>query len=303
MSLKEVGDQLILTGPVVDGDAAKLQEALADNPTIRTIILRNSPGGGVRAGYAIGNLMREKGLRTAVSGYCYSSCSRMFLGGKVRVFTDDYPLSLTHVGFHGHYYMRGPQKGQLNNELVRRARLKNWIIQHSDGKADSDLVERWITIPVNIGMVHFFHPYLAQARNAATFFCERGPTPRMGVFGCEAITKNALDLGIATSSEMIKSNDQTELRASFPQIPSKTDYARIDELDKVPLTSERGLAEYKRYLEAATPKAFAIAPDKSASAWQSGELEAINRALARCAERAGKACRLYAVDNEVVWQP
>ena len=29
-------------------------------------------------------------MRTAVSGYCYSSCSRMFLGGSARYFTDDY---------------------------------------------------------------------------------------------------------------------------------------------------------------------------------------------------------------------
>ena len=304
MTLKAVGDQLILTGPVVGGDATTVRQALADIPAIGTIILRNSPGGDVRTGYAIGDLVREKGLRTAISGYCYSSCSRMFLGGKERVFTDDYPLALTHVGFHGHYFTDGPQKGQLNTELIRRAGLKNWILQHSDGRGDPDLVERWINIPVNIGMIHFFHPRLAQERNVTTLFCERGPIPRIGVFGCEAIAKNALDLGIATSPEMIKSNDQTELRASYPPVPPKTDFARIDELGKVPLTSGQGLAEYKRYLEAAPPKAFAIAPDKSAWAWQQSQgLEAIDRALVRCAERAGKACRLYAVDNEVVWQP
>ena len=95
MTLSEMGDQLILTGPVVAGDAGKVRRALAGNPAIRTVILRNSLGGDVPTGYEIGDLMREKGLRTAVSGYCYSSCSRMFLGGKERVFTDDYPLLMT----------------------------------------------------------------------------------------------------------------------------------------------------------------------------------------------------------------
>ena len=303
MTLNEVGDQLILSGPVVVGDAWKVRRALAGNPAIRKVILRNSPGGDVATGYEIGDLIREKGLRTAVSGYCFSSCSRMFLGGKERVFTDDYPLVLTHVGFHGHYYIQGPQKGQLNVQLVVRRGLKNWIIQHSDGKADPDLVERWINIPVDIGMIHFFHPRLAQERNAATFFCERGPATGAVVLSCEPIAKNAFDLGIATSLEMIKSNDQADLRASFPKIPPKTGYARIDEIDKVPLTSEQGLAEYKRYLQATPPKAFAIAPDKSAWAWQSSVLEAINRALDRCAERAGKPCLLYATDNDIVWQP
>ena len=250
MTLKEVGDQLILSGPVVDGDASKVRQSLANNPAIRTVILRNSPGGDVPTGYEIGNLMREKGLRTAVSGYCYSSCSRMFLGGKGRVFTDDYPLSLTHVGFHGHYYGPGPRKGELNKQLVDRRGLKDWIIRHSDGKADPDLVERWINIPVNIGMIHFFHPQLAKEHKVATFFCERGPASGPDVLGCEPIVKNALDLGIATSLEMISSNDQAKLRKTFPEIPSKTSYARIDEIDKVPLSSENGLVEYKRYLRA-----------------------------------------------------
>jgi hypothetical protein len=303
MTLKEVGDQLILSGPVVDGDASKVRQSLANNPAIRTVILRNSPGGDVPTGYEIGDLMREKGLRTAVSGYCYSSCSRMFLGGKGRVFTDDYPLSLTNVGFHGHYYTTGPRNGQLNKQLVDSRGLKDWIIRHSDGKADPDLVERWINIPVNIGMIHFFHPQLAQEHKVATFFCERGPALGPGVLGCEPIAKNALDLGIATSLEMTASNDQAEFRRTFPKIPPKTGYARIDETDKVPLASGKGLAEYKRYLQAPSPKAFAIAPDKSAWAWEAGRLDAIKGALDHCAQRSGKPCLLYAVDNDVVWQP
>ncbi len=303
MTLKEVGDQLILSGPVVDGDAEKVRRALEENTSLRTVVVRNSPGGYVPTGYAVGDLMREKGLRTAVSGYCFSGCSRIFLGGKERFFTDDYPLPMTHVGFHGHYYTSGPQNGELNRHAVRRWGLKDWIIRHSDGKADPDLVERWIHIPVSRGMIHFYHPDLVKSRNHATFFCERGPIPGKGVLGCEPIGKNALDLGIVTSLAMIKSNDQGELRASFPKKAPKTGYARIDELDKVPVGSEKGVGEYKRYLQAPPPKAFAIAPDKSAWAWQAGNIEAINIALSRCAERSGKPCLLYAVDDEIVWNP
>ena len=302
MTIKEVGDQLILSGAIVDGDTAKVRQALAKSTSIRTVVVRNSPGGYVPTAYEIANLMREKRLRTAVSGYCNSGCSRIFLGGVDRRFTDDYPLSLTNVGFHGHYYTSGPQNGQLNKQSVNSFGLKDWIIKHSDGKADPDLVERWINIPVNIGMIHFFHPQLAQEKKVATFFCERGPMPGMGIFGCEPINKNAFDLGVITTLEMMKSNDQEELRASLPRIPSKTAYARIDDLDKVPLKSEKGLTEYKRYLQAPSPKAFAIAPDKTSWAWQSGNIEAISVALSKCAERSRKPCSLYAVDNDIVWQ-
>lgn len=301
LSLKQVREQLFLSGPVEVGDDVTVQRALADNPAIRTIILRNSPGGNVRTAYAIGNMIRAKRLRTAVSGYCNSGCSRLFLGGTERLFTDDYPAYLTRVGFHGHYYTDGPLRGQLNRQLVQRAGLKNWIIEHSDGKADPDLVERWINIPVNNGFIYFFPPWIAEERKSATFFCERGAIAGAGIFGCEPISKNALDLGIITSLQTIGSLDQAELRASFPKIPPKTNYARIDDLNKLPVRSQQALAEYKRYLGAPPPKAFAIAPEKPAFAWMAGSMEAINNALARCAERAASPCRLYAVDSDVVW--
>ena len=132
MDLTVNGQQVILSGPVVGNEPARLADALSQIPSIDTVILRNSPGGNAPAGYRVGELIRVKGLRTAVSGFCYSSCSRMFLGGKRRYFTNDYPPEYTHIGFHGHY----DSNGRLLPELVHRLGLKNWIIQYSDGKAD-----------------------------------------------------------------------------------------------------------------------------------------------------------------------
>ena len=154
MELKVVGTQLILSGPVVGDEPGKVREALASSPGIDTVILRNSGGGDAPAGYQVGQLLRERGLRTAVSGYCYSSCSRMFLGGSARYFTDDYLPENNNVGFHGHY----DRMGHLNANLVRQYGLRDWIIKYSDGKADPALVERWINIPSSRGMIHFFHP-------------------------------------------------------------------------------------------------------------------------------------------------
>jgi len=107
MELAIAGNQLILSGPVVGNEPGKVQEALTSSPGIDTVILRNSPGGNAPAGYQVGQLLRERGLRTAVSGYCYSSCSRMFLGGSTRYFTDDYPPASKISGFKGHYDRMG----------------------------------------------------------------------------------------------------------------------------------------------------------------------------------------------------
>jgi hypothetical protein len=207
MELKVVGRQLILSGPVVGDEPAKVAEMLATSPEVDTVILRNSPGGNAPAGYQVGQLLRERGLRTAVSGFCYSSCSRMFLGGRTRYFTDDYPAERTEIGFHGHYYANG----RLNADLVSRYGLRDWIIKYSDGKADPELVERWINIPYSRGMAHFFDPALLSRDGASTFFCQ-GDEPTRVVFACEAIAKTALDLGVVTSLEIVHSADQAEVR-------------------------------------------------------------------------------------------
>src|SRR5260370_21319186 len=102
VELKLVENQLILSGSEVGDEPGKVRDALASAPGIETVILRNSPGGNAPSGYQVGQLFRERRLRTAVSGYCYSSCSRMFLGGSTRYFTDDYLPETINVGFHDH---------------------------------------------------------------------------------------------------------------------------------------------------------------------------------------------------------
>ena len=177
--------------------------ALASSPGIETVILRNSGGGNAPAGYQIGQLLRERGLRTAVSGYCYSSCSRMFLGGSARYFTDDYLPETNNVGFHGHY----DRMGHLNANLVRQYGLRDWIIKYSDRKADPALVERWINIPSSRGMIHFFHPGLVKRAGVSTFMCQGDESPG-SVFACEPIGRTALDLGIITSLNIVHSADR-----------------------------------------------------------------------------------------------
>jgi hypothetical protein len=296
MDLAVVKDQIILSGPVVGDEYGRVARMLASNPSVTTIILRNSLGGHIETGYRLGELFRAKGLHTAVSGFCYSSCSRMFLGGRQRSFTDDFPPEYTHVGFHGHY----GRDGRLIPGTVRELGLKAWIIRYSDGKADERLVERWINIPVNVGMIHFFHPELVKRDGTSTFMCQGGERTARGVFGCEPIGKNAMELGIVTSLDLVHSNDQQAARAGLGTKPPKSGFAAIDDTAKVPV-SAAGIVEYRRFLEYSPPRAFAIAPDGGTWGWIAGPIDAMRRALERCAERAKQSCRLYAVDDDVVW--
>ena len=208
MDAKAVDDQIILSGKVVDGDIARFKRALDANPGVTTIILRNSPGGDPWSGFRIGELIRKKSLTTAVSGYCYSSCSRMYLGGTRRIFTDDYPAEFTEIGFHGHY----KKDGTLDEPLMKKTGLRDWILRFLGDKADVELVGRWVMIPTSSGMARFFNPALVSRQGASAFFCS-GTEPRdLQPFGCEAIPKSALDIGVSTGTDIISSKDQAELR-------------------------------------------------------------------------------------------
>ena len=211
MEITVTSDQLILSGPVITGDYDAVESRLSSQPQIKMIILRNSPGGDAPTGYKLGELFRQKSMGTAVSGYCYSSCSRLFLGGKERYFTDDYPPNYTQIGLHGHY----DGKGDLNAASVNELHLKDWIIRFSDGKADQALVERWINIPRGTGLIHFYNPASVNMGGYSTFMCQGTEPSHPRIFDCERISKNALDLGIVTSLTLVHSRDQQQIRATI----------------------------------------------------------------------------------------
>jgi hypothetical protein len=95
----------------------------------------------------------------------------------------------------------------LNANLARQCGLRDWIIKYSDGKADPMLGERWINIPYSRGMIHFFHPGLLKRAGASSFMCQ-GDESADSVFACEPIDKTALDLGIITSLDTVRSADR-----------------------------------------------------------------------------------------------
>lgn len=145
--------QLVMSGRVEGNEFRHLKDWLEKYPDIDTIVLKNSPGGDAATGYTIGEYIREKGLTTAAAGYCLSSCSRMYLGGKKRYFSDELPAESTLVGFHGNY----------NNEgtLINTGRLKSWIMKYfnwneEQRKRFEPLVDQWVNTSNRRGFMYFF---------------------------------------------------------------------------------------------------------------------------------------------------
>jgi len=132
MAAYVVDDQLILSGQVVDGDARKVAQALASS-AITTVILRNSPGGDSVNGGQIAELLRQRGLRTAVSRFCYSVCGRMFLGGRTRQFTDDYAPEFCRISriLPGHHARPGERPAAGSARVVHP-------VQRRQGRSGAD---------------------------------------------------------------------------------------------------------------------------------------------------------------------
>ena len=208
MDIRTCGGQVILSGRVEGNEYRRVEDILSRNPEIRTAVLRNSPGGDADTGYRIGELFREKGIATYVSGYCRSSCSRFFLGGKERYFTDDYAAGDTYVGFHSNYRHDG--------QVVPGApsKLKRFIEKYSDGKADEALVDRWVNLRNRRGFAYFFHPQALKRQDGVSVLLCQGSEPGSERWSqCEKIAqRDALSMGIVTSLEFRRSCDAANLQ-------------------------------------------------------------------------------------------
>ena len=87
------------------------------------------------------------------------------------------------------------------------------------------------------------------------------------------------------------------------------DFAAVGHVEAVPFLNERGREGYRDWLSKKQPKAFVVAPNGTWNAtWgvpqnaSDESPEPMARALARCEKRA-QGCKVYAVDDRVVWVP
>ncbi len=84
--------------------------------------------------------------------------------------------------------------------------------------------------------------------------------------------------------------------------PAKTSFAPLEDVAVIPYLKDTGRAGYKTFLDKPVPRAFAIAPN-GAWAWSDGGEDPLKRALDRCNTNGKGACKLYAVDTDIVWTP
>ncbi len=89
--------------------------------------------------------------------------------------------------------------------------------------------------------------------------------------------------------------------SAAPALP-KTNFARVDDIDAVPYLAASGRAAYREYQARMTPRAFAVSPS-GAWCWAEEGEDPDQRAIAACEKKSNQPCKLYSVDDYVVWKP
>jgi len=199
MEFHQVGDILVMSGPVDGGDLVRLRDQLANNKRPTLVVLHESPGGDLWNGYQVGNRIRDEGLPTAVSGKCESACGLIFLSGSERFFSDGRPIARTMVGLHGAHSVDTmqplPELGPRMAYVIRTM---------TDRKYPADLLQRTVYPRNAEDMVYAFHPgrYPATAKARGVVECLKQPDVS---FRCSMLDGfDALGIGVITSAELLQ---------------------------------------------------------------------------------------------------
>jgi dienelactone hydrolase len=91
-----------------------------------------------------------------------------------------------------------------------------------------------------------------------------------------------------------------QYRVADPSAPQPSGFAAVDAVDAVPFVDEAGRNGYRNFLHQFPSRAFAVS-DSGAWSWAEGGDDPMSVAITNCQKQSSDPCRLYAVDNSVVW--
>ena len=121
--------------------------------------------------------------------------------------------------------------------------------------------------------------------------------------------RNAQNLNFALPAEWVRELPQRHAKVRAQAASSATAAASAPGVARVPYLDETGQARYRKYLTEPAPKAFAISDNGffgAAASEASGRApltDAKERALQSCAVFAQRLCKVYAIDDAVVFRP
>jgi hypothetical protein len=224
---KVVGDQLILSGRASGNELALVRDAIAEHgDRIKTVILRDHSGRAENTDLMrAADLFAERGWRTAVSGFCGTACSKLFLGGVERQFTDDKPAAQTSVMFGSTTFIKDSfsvktDRSRLQGEGSERHNfeVRQWFKSRTGDKISEAALDRLFIPDGSVRYLHFYDSKrLGRKDGVSVLYCDGKEAPAKRWADCEKVADlDAYREGIVTSSDLIRSNDRPSATRAGP---------------------------------------------------------------------------------------
>jgi hypothetical protein len=140
------GACFVIEGEFWRPEFERFQELAAAHPQLRCLELRNSPGGATYGALLIGQMARERGMRTVARGRCVSACALAFLGGEPRELGPAWNGEPTALLLHGSFDRASGAPDALFLEPIRA-----WVAERTAGKMPADLLDEVLRQPDRAG--------------------------------------------------------------------------------------------------------------------------------------------------------
>lgn len=288
INLNHSGDVLFVYGDTRSGDEIKLKEALSQQ--VKYVVLRHPMGNNWQIAKPLADVIADADVTTVAHGPCTSlSCSLMFLSGKRRQFSGVGRSETSYLGLSGVFYLYGSRGEQPSIAANDFWQFKTEI--------PYSLRQKYLQDPAHkSSALLFFHP-AAQTSLGSSMACPK----RMLESDCEPLQNlDAVKAGLITSTERFTHPALIE----NPDLatPPATMFARLEDPLPLPRATDECKAVYQKFLKADKPRAFVVSDRGGCQFAHAQNFRPIKGAMEAC-ERTGAACRIYAVDDNVVFTP
>jgi hypothetical protein len=135
VTLSNDGRIVSFAGGINDGAAAAIDKAIGEAPRVGTLLI-HSPGGWLREGKRMADVVRRYRLNTRVEGECFSACTLVLLAGANRSAGER-----ARIGFH-----RGRSIGESADDRSGPAEREETELYRSAG-LKTDFVKRIVATP------------------------------------------------------------------------------------------------------------------------------------------------------------
>jgi hypothetical protein len=136
----------VIEGEFWRAEYERFRELYEAHPQIRCLELRASPGGATYGALLIGQMARERDMRTVARGRCVSACTLAFLGGTRRELGPALRGDPTVLLLHGSFDRSTGQPDSMFRESIRA-----WVSERTAGRLPADLLDEALSLSDRAG--------------------------------------------------------------------------------------------------------------------------------------------------------